>query len=61
MNKTTSALITGLSLMASSQTMAASVEINITNFTQGIYVTPFLVAAHSDDSHLYSLAGVRAA
>jgi hypothetical protein len=55
MNKTTSALITGLSLMASSQTMAASVEVNITNLTQGIYFTPLLVAAHSSDSHLYQV------
>ncbi|WMN60898.1 spondin domain-containing protein [Pseudoalteromonas xiamenensis] len=55
MNKATSALITGLSFLASSQVMAASVEVKITNLTQGIYFTPLLVAAHSGDSHLYQV------
>ncbi|WP_372588624.1 spondin domain-containing protein [Pseudoalteromonas xiamenensis] len=35
--------------------MAASVEVKITNLTQGIYFTPLLVAAHSGDSHLYQV------
>ena len=55
MNKATSALIAGLTLMAGGTAMAADVEVKITNLTQGIYFTPLLVAAHSSDAHLYQI------
>ncbi|PAJ73751.1 hypothetical protein CJF42_13970 [Pseudoalteromonas sp. NBT06-2] len=32
---------------------AATLDIKITNLTQGIYYTPILIAAHSDDAHLF--------
>ncbi|WP_170915104.1 spondin domain-containing protein [Enterovibrio nigricans] len=32
---------------------AATIDVNITNATDGIYFTPLLVAAHSDDVYLF--------
>ncbi len=34
---------------------AADLEIKITNLTQGVYFTPFIIAAHSDDANMYQV------
>lgn len=43
--------LSGLSQSA----MAQEVEVSITNLTQGIYYTPFIVAAHSAEMSLFSV------
>lgn len=51
--KITPLLTTGLLALSCHQAMAASLDIKITNLTQGIYFTPLLVAAHNADSQLF--------
>lgn len=41
--------------VASIQTQAQQLDIKITNLTQGIYFTPFLVAAHNADGKLFTV------
>ncbi|OKY27245.1 MULTISPECIES: spondin domain-containing protein [Thalassotalea] len=41
--------------IASIQAQAQQLDINITNLTQGIYFTPFLVAAHNADGKLFTV------
>ena len=41
-------------LLAHSAT-AAEVDVKITNLTQGLHFTPFLVAAHTDSEYMYKL------
>ena len=49
-------LLTAFALTSSSMAInAQQVEVSITNLTQGIYYTPFLVSAHSADMSLYTL------
>ena len=47
-------LVAGFIAVTSPYTQAASLDIKITNLTQGIYFTPLLVAAHSNEHHLFS-------
>ncbi|MBU2892775.1 spondin domain-containing protein, partial [Colwellia sp. D2M02] len=51
--KVTPLLLTSLLAFASQQASSASLDIKITNLTQGIYFTPLLVAAHNGDSQLF--------
>lgn len=51
--KVTPFLALGFAALASQQAHAASLDIKITNLTQGIYFTPLLIAAHSADTHLF--------
>ncbi|KZN36781.1 spondin domain-containing protein [Pseudoalteromonas luteoviolacea] len=51
-------LIAG-SLLASGAASAASLEVKVTNLTQGIYFTPILVSAHTSDAMLFN-AGEKA-
>lgn len=37
----------------SNSALAAEIDVKITNLTQGIYFTPLLITAHSDDLYLY--------
>ncbi len=46
-------LASALSLFISAPGMAQDLNIEITNLTNGIYFTPFLVAAHDENSHLF--------
>ncbi|MEC4090553.1 spondin domain-containing protein [Pseudoalteromonas rubra] len=46
-------LITGI-LLASGTANAASLDVKITNLTQGIYFTPLLVSAHTSDAMLFN-------
>jgi len=49
-------IITALALATSSMAInAQQVEVSVTNLAQGIYYTPFLVAAHNADMSLYQL------
>ena len=49
-------LTTSIALVASSITaQAQNISITIDNLTQGIIFTPFLVAAHSADDHLFEV------
>ncbi|MCG7536518.1 spondin domain-containing protein [Pseudoalteromonas sp. OOF1S-7] len=45
-------LITGI-LFASGAASAASLDVKVTNLTQGIYFTPLLVTAHTSDAMLF--------
>lgn len=47
------ALLTGIGILASSSVMARDLNVQITNFTNGLYITPLLVAAHDRDTHLF--------
>ncbi|WP_046005591.1 spondin domain-containing protein [Pseudoalteromonas rubra] len=51
-------LITGI-LFASGTTSAASLDVKVTNLTQGIYFTPLLVSAHTSDAMVFQ-AGEKA-
>ncbi|WP_125781772.1 spondin domain-containing protein [Pseudoalteromonas rubra] len=51
-------LITGI-LLASGTASAASLDVKVTNLTQGIYFTPLLVSAHTSDAMLFQ-AGEKA-
>ncbi|ALU44604.1 spondin domain-containing protein [Pseudoalteromonas rubra] len=46
-------LITGI-LLASGTASATSLDVKITNLTQGIYFTPLLVSAHTSDAMLFN-------
>ncbi|NQY35923.1 MAG: hypothetical protein HRT37_13320 [Alteromonadaceae bacterium] len=49
-------LIAGFALASSSMVInAQQVEVTVTNLTQGIHYTPFLISAHSADMSLYKL------
>ncbi|MFT5758611.1 MAG: hypothetical protein ACI9LM_003357 [Alteromonadaceae bacterium] len=49
-------LLTAFALTSSSMAInAQQVEVSITNLTQGIYYTPFLISAHATDMSLYTL------
>jgi len=49
-------LLTAVVLTSSSMAVnAQQVEVSVTNLTQGIYYTPFLISAHSVDMSLYTL------
>lgn len=43
----------GLITLGMQSAQAASLDIKITNLTQGIYYTPILIAAHSGENHLF--------
>ena len=45
--------VVALGMLGSAQVMAQDLSIKITNLTSGIYFTPFLVAAHDSDTHLF--------
>lgn len=51
--KVTPLLALGLLAFANQQVNAASLDIKITNLTQGIHFTPLLVAAHNGDNQLF--------
>ena len=42
-----------ISCLSTAPAMAQDLDIKITNLTNGIYFTPFLVAAHDSSSHLF--------
>jgi len=49
-------LLTAFALTSSSMAInAQQVEVTVTNLTQGIYYTPFLISAHSAEMSLYTL------
>ena len=48
------AAVCAAALLFSGAVHAADLSIRIVNLTNGIYYTPFLVAAHTDDSRLFS-------
>ncbi|GLX76894.1 hypothetical protein tinsulaeT_02340 [Thalassotalea insulae] len=49
-------LFTGLALAASAMlSQAQQLDVTVTNLTQGIYFTPILIGAHSDDVSLFSV------
>ncbi len=41
-------------LFLSSNAMAADINVRIVNLTNGIWYTPFLIAAHTDDSWIFA-------
>ena len=45
--------VVALGMLGSAPLMAQDLSIKITNLTSGIYFTPFLVAAHNSDTHLF--------
>jgi len=50
-------LISTITLVAAStSTMAQDLEITLTNLSQGLYFTPILTAAHTNESSIFSLA-----
>lgn len=53
MNNINKILLPSIAVLLSQNVMAAELDIKITNLTQGIYFTPLLVTAHSDDTYLY--------
>jgi hypothetical protein len=55
MKKITSAAISVVALCLTSGAMAADFNVRIVNLTNGIYYTPFLVAAHTDTSSLFAV------
>lgn len=44
--------------LAASQSIAATVSLEITNLTHGTYFTPLLVAAHNDSTHLFEVGTI---
>jgi hypothetical protein len=49
-------LLTAFALTSSSMAInAQQVEVSVTNLTQGIYYTPFIISAHSSEMSLYTL------
>lgn len=46
-------LLLSLAMGAAFTAQAANVDVKITNATDGIYFTPLIVAAHSDDTYLF--------
>lgn len=44
--------------MFSANVLAQELEITIQNLTQGIYYTPFIIAAHDNSTSLYQLGGI---
>ena len=54
MKKTASAASCAAALLLSTSSFAADVNVRIVNLTNGIWYTPFLVAAHTDSSSLFS-------
>jgi len=44
-----------LGLVSISSVNAQQIEVTITNLTHGIYYTPFVVAAHDEDFHLFQV------
>jgi len=55
MRKITSAAISAAALFMTSGAMATDFNVRIVNLTNGIYYTPFLVAAHTDASSLFTV------
>ena len=52
----TKSLISAMALIATSTTaMAQDLEITVTNLSHGLYFTPILTTAHTDDSSVFSL------
>lgn len=51
-SKSISSILVGLVALNS---QAAQIEVTITNLTQGIYYTPFVVAAHDDSFHIFQV------
>lgn len=48
-------VLTGLAALTAINANAANVDVTIQNLTQGIYFTPLLVLAHSDDTSLFAV------
>ena len=48
------AALTIAALFLSSTTIAADINVRIVNLTNGIWYTPFLVAAHTEDSRIFT-------
>ena len=48
------AALTIAALFLSSTAMAADINVRIVNLTNGIWCTPFLVAAHTEDSRIFT-------
>ncbi|MDD1784099.1 spondin domain-containing protein [Enterovibrio sp. ZSDZ35] len=46
-------LLLGMAMATAFSANAATIDVNITNATDGIYFTPLLVAAHSNNVHLF--------
>lgn len=55
MKKVTSAAVTAAALFISGSAMAADLNVRIVNLTNGIFYTPFLVAAHTDADSLFTV------
>lgn len=55
MKKVTSAAISAAALLLTSSAMATDFNVRIVNLTNGIFYTPFLVAAHSDADSLFTV------
>ena len=53
LSKISMCLLAGSFALASSNANAADLSIEITNLTHGIHFTPFLVASHDADTHLF--------
>ncbi len=53
--------ISAAALFISGSALAADINVRIINLTNGIFYTPFLVAAHTDDSSLFSTGSATSA
>ena len=54
MKRVIGAVVSAAALFMSAGAGAADINVRIVNLTNGIIYTPFLVAAHTDDSRLFS-------
>lgn len=55
MNSTRKLFALSLAGLMSQGVLAADLDIKVTNLTQGLHFTPFIIAAHSDDANMYQL------
>ncbi len=55
MKQTITAMLISAGLLASAPLLAQSVNVEITNLTNGTYFTPLLVAVHRSDDHLFEV------
>ena len=53
--------ISAAALIMSGSALAADINVRIVNLTNGVFNTPFLVAAHTDDSSLFSTGSAASA
>ncbi|MBU2871783.1 spondin domain-containing protein [Colwellia sp. E2M01] len=60
-SSTTSSLSVLALALASSTTMAQELSVTVTNLTQGLYFTPVITAAHSNENHLFMTGEIASA